>query len=528
MICLSLHSCLVWADSFTLKGCYTKQTLSSLSLISKGEYMYQSSSHCSTECAGSTFFALTELNLCYCGDSKDILQLSASDSSKCNAICDGWADENCGDESGSFLNVYINDNIKNLVVSSANSNIINGNDVSSSSTKNSVSKTTTSILSPSTPSTTISASKTTTTSLSSPTTTTNTTTMTSSNKIIPAISSSPSTITTPTTASTTASTTTSTTPTSTTTTPSSTSSTVSSTSKMTKTTTGKSSVPTIQFISSYKYTTKIVTKAVVSTSDAAQKTIVITATSIVQTQVSTMIPSNEASLYALNNYKATTANKKSISGGAIAGIVIGIIFGFIIILLLIFGIVLYTRKQRRERELNDIEETKQYQPYSFGDENATPVIIPTNQMNSKSSWRLPSRTSTKNNDYNNDNNSKFHSAKRNVSMNSSITLNTNYHNTPNNNNYNGNNSNNNSIFEYDNENNDINIRNKLPSTVFEEPPDLSQFDNNGNQRFSTSSLPDMMEQRPLRIVNPDKDEFFINNDSLDDENTTTSTFDEKH
>lgn len=52
---------------------------------------------------------------------------------------------------------------------------------------------------------------------------------------------------------------------------------------------------------------------------------------------------------------------------------------------------------------------------------------------------------------------------------------------------------------------------KHPSTVFEEP---IPYIDNGNQRFSTSSLPDMMEQRPpLRIVNPDDAESLAKHDT---------------
>lgn len=229
-------------------------------------------------------------------------------------------------------------------------------------------------------------------------------------------------------------------------------------------------------MTSIRYTTHIVTASVISASNQIPTTIFVTTTSLVQT----VTPQSS-----LDSASTDNSNKSSsLSDGAIAGIVIGVLFGTLFLVLLIVFLFFYKRSNKNQE--SDLEETKQYQPYSFGDENATPIVIP---PTSSSNWRIPSRTNTANTS------SSF--------SNFSMTM--------------KNNNGGEIIIESNPNSNATSMHNstpkvKHPSTVFEEP--VSYIETGGNQRFSTSSLPDMIEQRPLRIVNPD------DNDMLSKQETT--------
>lgn len=174
-----------------------------------------------------------------------------------------------------------------------------------------------------------------------------------------------------------------------------------------------------------------------------------------------------------------------------------------------------------------MDENKQYQPYSFGDEDANPIIIPNSNkfsqqraLSSKTttSTSLPmastvaaAGTSTKN----------WHLPSRNNTSNSTPSFGI----IPKSGN--GNNNNNNqdiphTVFEEDEDNEQPQMSNPLLRPP--NPTHGSFYD--GVQRFSATSLPDMMQERNnLRIVNPDDeyDDDSIKNEADDSYNVNTST-----
>lgn len=243
-------------------------------------------------------------------------------------------------------------------------------------------------------------------------------------------------------------------------------------------------------------------------SDQQQRTVFITTTSVVSAP-SGSSPSTAATSTGANSLanKSSTQSKSGLSKGAIAGVVVGVVCGVLIIAGIIF-FMLWRRHKRNEEP--DLEETKQYQPYSFGDADANPVIIPTNG-GPTSNWRRPSRNDLGSNE---SNSASFGvptttlSASNSISRGSTQVAN---------------------IFAGEDSNHvasgaAVQLQNH-PSTVFEEPPFMYQ----GNQRFSTGSLPDMMEDRQLRVVNPDDSlsRFDANepglDQQLDDDDNLTST-----
>lgn len=175
---------------------------------------------------------------------------------------------------------------------------------------------------------------------------------------------------------------------------------------------------------------------------------------------------------AASSVNKSSKGKGGLSGGAIAGIVVGVIAGLAVIAAIIFFLLWRRHKSNQEP---DLEETKQYQPYSFGDADANPVILPPSR--GTSNWRRPSRPDLMAADA-----SPVVVPTGGLSANNSISRSSNKTNT---------------MFVSD-DTNAIALQNH-PSTVFEEPPSLY----GGNQRFSTGSLPDMMQERQLRVVNPD-------------------------
>lgn len=224
-------------------------------------------------------------------------------------------------------------------------------------------------------------------------------------------------------------------------------------------------------MTSLEYTTMVVTQSVISASDQTPATIYVTTTSLVQT----VAPTVES----LNSKNSSNSKGSSLSGGAIAGIVIGVVFGTLFLILAIY--FFFFHKRNRKDNDADLEETKHYQPYSFGDENATPIILP--PSSSTSNWRIPSRHNTTNTNSHSNTNSSFSNFSMPLKNGTDVLDSTS-----------------NSTMNRTSMQN-LTPKIKHPSTVFEEP---IPFVDAGNQRFSTSSLPDMMEERaPLRIVNPD-------------------------
>lgn len=205
------------------------------------------------------------------------------------------------------------------------------------------------------------------------------------------------------------------------------------------------------------------TQSVVSQANQEASTIFITRTSVYATASSTP-SSTSASI----NGKSSSSKSKGLSGGAIAGVVVGVVCGTLALLAL--AIFFFVWKKRRQSSQHvDLEETKQYQPYSLGDADANPVIPPST---SSSNWHIPSRNNTA-------------LSKNTASTFATYDLPTRVPGGRD------------SVITGDAHN--INKRSHFPSVVYEEPPSIY----NGNQRFSATSLPDMMEERQLHIVNPD-------------------------
>lgn len=255
-------------------------------------------------------------------------------------------------------------------------------------------------------------------------------------------------------------------------------------------------------------TTHIITTSMITGSDREQQTVFVTRTSVINSE-STSSSSSSASNSLAGNSQANQSTARSnsgLSGGAIAGIVVGVICGVLAIAALILFLLWRRHKHNQEP---DLEETKQYQPYSFGDADANPIIAPIG--GSGSTWRRPSRNDLGSNDTNSISYGVPNGATTATgSLSASNSLNrgsvTNIF-APEDSNTNHNN------------NGALNLQSH-PSTVFEEPPLLYQ----GNQRFSTGSLPDMMEERHLRVVNPDDSRSRLgektgeaNDDEIDDE-----------
>ena len=215
----------------------------------------------------------------------------------------------------------------------------------------------------------------------------------------------------------------------------------------------------------------MVTKAIVSTSDQHQETIFVTKTSVVEKT------SAVATAASLDN-KSSSNSKRRLSGGAIAGIVIGVVFGVTFIILVLLFLIW---RRRKSEDILDLEETKHYQPYSFGDEDANPIRPP--PSSATTNWMRHSRGNTAgsigtSNMYGlpMSNGANYSSPSSNASgsiINNLAGL------------------------------QDATVQKQnLPSTVFEEANSL----NSVNERFSANSLPDMMMSGPLQVVNPDNPE----------------------
>lgn len=494
-------------DVFSYSGCYLSSSLQSMGLTSKGSYTWQSPSYCEGQCSGSAFIALSGGGNCYCGSDTNLLSVSKQSESNCNTGCYGWPAAMCGNSAGDYMNVYVNKDKVNTLSSSSSSASASTFDT----TLTTSSEFTGSMLH-SHSSLSLSGSVFVFTSMLSqgsnlPKSTTSVQASTNNQ-----FSESSSVITTSTLAQASSSITSS----------------ISSTTNS---------------VSSTQLTTKIVTKSVITTSNKVQRTIIVTASSVVETVVTTA----SASTYYNGTMPLKNKSASPLSGGTIAGIVVGCVAGVVIIIALVVFYFLYM-KRHSKNDVLDIEESKQYQPYSFGDQDANPIIIPeptgylnhgsikskfngnTNNSNNNSSWKLPSRSSTRNNsnsNLNGSNNSSDVFNMRNGSIHSSGTL-TNRSIPMGNKIADGSNAHNSNVNSMSTFTNPSTLkthamrRSQLPSTVFEEPTNISFYD--GVQRFSTSSLPDMMEEKkPLRIVNPDDSSVGIHDNSDNGEDNTNAT-----
>jgi len=86
-IILSLFPLFILAQSKI--GCYSDLPSS---YTDKSTYQYQTSSHCSQQCSGYSYFALKGGNTCICGNDAP----SGSTTDTCNTPCYGYGTEDCG------------------------------------------------------------------------------------------------------------------------------------------------------------------------------------------------------------------------------------------------------------------------------------------------------------------------------------------------------------------------------------------------------------------------------------------------
>ena len=227
---------------------------------------------------------------------------------------------------------------------------------------------------------------------------------------------------------------------------------------------------TIPIVTSVELVTSVVTKAIVSTSDQHQETIFVTRTSVVERSSEVATATAAAS-----NNRSNSTSKQRLSGGAIAGIVIGVVFGVIFIVLILLFLIW---RRRKSHDQLDLEETKHYQPYSFGDDDANPIGPP--PSSGTTNWMRHSRGNTAG--------SIGTSNMYGFSMSNGVNYSSPSSNTSG------------SIINNLAGLQDATVQKQnLPSTVFEEANTL----NSANERFSANSLPDMMMSGPLQVVNPD-------------------------
>lgn len=92
-IIISLISFLNFTNADTYINCFSSLP-SSFSL--KDSYAYQTSSYCSEQCSGYSYFALFNHSDCYCGNDDPTSTESTTDT--CNAYCYGYGSEMCGGE----------------------------------------------------------------------------------------------------------------------------------------------------------------------------------------------------------------------------------------------------------------------------------------------------------------------------------------------------------------------------------------------------------------------------------------------
>ncbi|SMN21891.1 similar to Saccharomyces cerevisiae YOL105C WSC3 Partially redundant sensor-transducer of the stress-activated PKC1-MPK1 signaling pathway involved in maintenance of cell wall integrity [Maudiozyma saulgeensis] len=326
---LVIHSKQVVADvQFNYKGCFQSTDLTS-SLEEIGYYQYQSVNYCQESCGSSAVAALFDGSTCYCGNSASLLDsLTSLSESECDVDCNGWPYQMCGGSTA--MNVYVN---AEITADSTTS--------SQTSTSSSVSGSTTLMTSTRT-STTSATGISTGTSISSTISSSSLPSSSSGTSSSTGISSSTGSL---------------------------------STSEKDPSSRSSTSVTSTQAqVSTYisvRYTTNVVIQSVIKTSNRPASTILVTATSIIATETANVATNNDT------NNKTTNGSHKKLSGGAIAGIVIGVVFGVLFLILAVTLFYYFNRRNKKDDDLVvDLSENKQYQPYSYGEEEISPVVVP--------------------------------------------------------------------------------------------------------------------------------------------------------
>lgn len=417
LLVLSLLHCLVLAD-YVHKGCYDTR---GLNLRSQSRYEWQSLSNCQLHCGGSPLVAMRNGGECLCGDSLDSLLSASLTPGLCNAKCNGWAYQSCGGNSS--VDVYVDSSRSSHThVSASASQVTLINTLTSGYSSENSNADSGSSDSSFVPSSLISDDEE--TSQSGPSWSSSFVTSYYDVSSLP-ISPVKAPISQPT---------------------------ASQTSSSIQTTPAPTSVSlSISSKFSPEYLTTVTPTLI--TRNNKDETIFMTTTAH-------QLPS------VYDNINRSTGPKNgNLDGGTIAGIVVGVILGVVIILT---GVGFFLWRRHVLNQEPDLEETKHYQPYSFGDADAMSIDSPSGNG---SSWRKGS-SATRSSSYGSVPTGFLSDSMSKGSLNSLLMT----------------------------EDAGINyMRQNMPSTVFEEPPSIY----NGSQRFSTGSLPDMMQERNLRVVNPD-------------------------
>lgn len=439
LLALCLFHCLALAE-YIHKGCYDTH---GLNLRSRGQQHWQSLSNCQQHCGGRPLVAMRNGGECLCGDSLDSLSSDLLTPGLCNVKCSGWAYQSCGGNSS--VDVYVDTSrsfhmhssasisqviLTDTFTSGSSSQSSKINSASSTDTYSSYGKDHYSIGSSLASDSLVRSNSAPTGSDSSyrsiPSTSGRSHSSAFATSYYHLSNSIPSLV-------------------------------EASISNPTMTPSSQPVKPPPPSISDSRFTSASYVTKVIPT--------LITKNSEGQTSYVTTTALQLPSPYANANDKFASPKSGNLSGGAIAGIVVGVVLGAVIIVACA-GCYLWRRHVVNQEP--DLEETKHYQPYSFGDPDAMSVDSPSRNG---SSWRKGS-SATRSSSYGSVPTAFLSDSVSKGSLNSLLMT------------------------------EDVgmdHVRQNMPSTVIEEPPSIY----NGSQRFSTGSLPDMFQERNLRVANPD-------------------------
>ncbi|AMD22112.1 HGL228Wp [Eremothecium sinecaudum] len=298
------------ADDYVSQGCYSRSDLKD-ALKRNNQYKYQSQSYCKMKCGNTALVALIEGDLCYCGDDDSILnKVSPVEDSKCSDPCKGYPYELCGGDD--FFTVFLNSKLVDDIKPRSSSS-------SSSSTSR--------------PSSTASQSSSRSTSSSS-----------SSSSSKPPASSAPS---------------------------SPSSSPPSSSPPPPTPTTTDDTTSSSSPLSTILSTSEVTTEKTIVNSDNQTRTTVITATNVIYVSPTASSASSSSADPTTTSNPSAVPNRKSLSGGAIAGIVVGV--AIFVALALLLAVFLWHRREDEDSDISDFEQKRFHQPYSLGDQDPLPA-----------------------------------------------------------------------------------------------------------------------------------------------------------
>lgn len=134
LLLLAFVAAVVRGDSFSGYGCFSKSSILSY-LLNDGEYIYQTSSYCQSQCSGKKVAALLGGKYCYCGLTVPLSSLEVDDDN-CNTPCQGYGSQTCGGLD--YFYVYVNGDVDGSSMqslSSGSSSLSKSSSLSSQSTR---------------------------------------------------------------------------------------------------------------------------------------------------------------------------------------------------------------------------------------------------------------------------------------------------------------------------------------------------------------------------------------------------------